>query len=280
MNRVTDAAAHGSGALCSGGTTTFLHNTFAGNTGGTCSAVELVSSLTGPATATALNTIVSDHDVGYLVAAGSTLSFDYALWHDTVWDYGGAGTVSFGTHLFHGDPLFRDAPGLDFHITSGSAARDMGGDAGIDHDFEDQLRPWDSGYDIGADEYHYTPARGVRIECPLSIHPGGEFFVHGFLINDLALQPDMAVFFLLDIGGDYWFWPSWSHYSAADPSSIDFEIRDVASGETRVYVLNPFTWPDTGGAAMAGLRFWGAIVDPASNTLFGELAAVSWAFGP
>ncbi len=280
VNQVNHAAGKGSAILCAGANVTLVHNTIVFNTGGNNSGIELIDSLTGPSNATIHNTIISVQSIGIFVDAGSTATFDSILWHDTVWDWGGPGTVNQGTHLYHGDPLYVDRVMLDFHIQAGSPAIDAGQDMWIRVDFDGQLRPWDLGFDIGADEYRYVPARGVWIECPLSVHPGEPFFATGFLENDGTALPGTYVFFVLDIAGEYWFWPSWSHYSAADPSSIDFEIRDVASGESRVYVLNAFMWPDTGATAMSGLRFWGAIVDPASNTLFGELAVVSWAFGP
>lgn len=280
MNQVTATAGEGAGILCAGGDVTLIHNTIASNTGGSGSGIELTTSLTAHAIVNMNNTIVSEQTIGILVDAGSSATFDSILFHDATWDWGGTGTVHPGVNLFHGDPRFVDAAGLDFHIQSTSAAHDAGHDAGVLWDMDGQLRPWDAGFDIGADEYRYIPTRGVWITCPLFVHPGEGFFVTGYLENDGGVLPGTYVFFLLDVAGQYWFWPGWKQYSPSNPSTLDYQILDVASGKTTLYVLNTFVWPDTGSSTMTDIRFWGAMVDPLTMQLIGELAMVEWGFGP
>lgn len=72
-----------------------------------------------------------------------------------------------GTKNISADPLFLDAPGLDFHLLPDSPCVDAGGLAlGITEDFRGDPRPYvavdasrgdGSGFDIGADELYYWP---------------------------------------------------------------------------------------------------------------------------
>jgi len=56
-----------------------------------------------------------------------------------------------GTGNIDEDPLF--VGGGDFHITSGSPCVDKGTDAGVYDDMDGDVRPYLTGYDMGADEY-------------------------------------------------------------------------------------------------------------------------------
>ncbi len=57
------------------------------------------------------------------------------------------------------NPCFRDAAGLDFHLTGNSPAIDAGVDVGLTMDFDDQGRPVGSFPDIGA--FEYVPLAGI-----------------------------------------------------------------------------------------------------------------------
>jgi hypothetical protein len=55
-----------------------------------------------------------------------------------------------------GDPCFANPTANDHHLTIGSAALDVGINAGVPSDFEGDTRPPDNGFDIGYDELKRT----------------------------------------------------------------------------------------------------------------------------
>ena len=124
----------------------------------------------------------------------------------------------------------------------------------------------------------YPP--GVRIDMPDQVHPGMEFSVTGWLDNPGDDRENVPVFFLLDVFGDMWFWPEWSHYHPPDANDISFSFESVPSGSRKVEVLHTFTWPDTGSMEMNGLFFFGAMLNSSMSALAGEMAAAEWSFGP
>jgi len=124
------------------------------------------------------------------------------------------------------------------------------------------------------------PALGVRIELPTTmVHPQDPFFVRGILDNPSDPMDDVPVFFILDVYGSYWFWPSWTHYTPGS-TQIDFAVYDVETGSTQITVLPEFVWPDTGGDTVGGLLFYGAMLNEQMNAIRGEMAAVEWGYGP
>lgn len=124
------------------------------------------------------------------------------------------------------------------------------------------------------------PQLGVRIELPTTMaHPQTLFYVKGFLDNPSTPMENVPVFFVLDVYGSYWFWPSWAHYSDANPV-IDYQIHDVDSGSTTLVVLQEFIWPDTGSDTVSNLYFYGAMLNEEMTMLRGQMAAVEWGYGP
>jgi len=71
-----------------------------------------------------------------------------------VYDFTGYQTASGqDSHSFLAEPMFANPNGRDFHLQPGSPCIDTGTGAGVYVDFEGQVRPQGSGFDIGADEY-------------------------------------------------------------------------------------------------------------------------------
>ena len=95
------------------------------------------------------NTLIASHTVGISNTAG-IVNQDYNLFFGNGRDT--SGTLSGGTHSLTGDPKFANAAGDDYHLRAGSAAVDAGTNAGVPIDFEGDVRPENSGFDIGFDE--------------------------------------------------------------------------------------------------------------------------------
>lgn len=127
-----------------------LHNTIARNANARGVQVSV------GATVTLANTILVSHTVGIFVAAGSTASLEGTLWGSGAWangtDWAGEGTINVGAVNVWGDPRFLDPAGGNYHIGPGSAAINVGVNAGVTADIDGDPRPLGAGYDIGADE--------------------------------------------------------------------------------------------------------------------------------
>ena len=114
---------------------------------------------------------------------------------------------------------------------------------------------------------------GVRIDMPLMVYPDDEFHVTGYLDNPGSPLTDIPVFFLLDVYGEFWFWPSWVQFQPPE-NAVDFEMVDLSTGTTAIEVLPSFTWPHAGEAH--GLYMYGAMLNQAMTEIMGEMAIVEF----
>lgn len=137
----TQAAAF---ALDSPGEVTMKHATLVGD-------AQTPTAGIGITTGTLLldNSIITQFDTGILNLNG-VLNQDYNLFYQNGTDIDGDSNG--GAHNVDGDPAFVAPDTDDFHLSAGSAALDVGTDAGVLVDFENQPRPLGSGFDIGFDE--------------------------------------------------------------------------------------------------------------------------------
>ncbi|MFN2271883.1 MAG: right-handed parallel beta-helix repeat-containing protein [Anaerolineae bacterium] len=140
----------GSGLYIEGSSPRLLHTTIAHNSGGDGSGV-YVTEATVPgylSDVVLTNTILVNHGVGITVTAGNTATLDGVLWHSNTVDWGGGGAIS-GSHYTWGDPHFA----VDgYHLSSDSAALDVGLSSGVTADVDGDTRPYCTAPDLGADE--------------------------------------------------------------------------------------------------------------------------------
>jgi parallel beta-helix repeat protein len=142
------AGRSGSGLALRGSSPRLLHTTIARNGAG--GGGVYVSDWSGEYSSVALtNTVLVSHSVGITVAAGNTATLVGTLWCSNTVDWGGVGAIVTGTHNYWGDPRF-EADG--YHLMEGSAAIDVGVEAGVPGDVDGERRPRGLAPDLGADE--------------------------------------------------------------------------------------------------------------------------------
>jgi hypothetical protein len=88
--------------------------------------------------------------------------------------------------------------------------------------------------------------------------PGMEFRLETFVINPYPDETTLDLYVLLDVYGDFFFWPSWGR-------DIDKAERTYRPDQPPETILQ-FTWPEGAGEA-SGLGFWGALFQPGTFDL-------------
>lgn len=124
-----------------------------------------------------------------------------------------------------------------------------------------------------------TPCElGVDLVMPSDYYrPGDICWLKAYLCNPGPdLIENIRLFVLLDIGtGEYWFYPSWTHY----PPNIDSElIEQLDVGTTEKTIIEEFTWPSSAGS-MENISFIGAMTDYNITQLIGKFDTFVFSFG-
>lgn len=125
---------------------TILHSTIVSPTMVTKPAIYI-----NAGTAIISNTIIASHTIGIDVQVGGYANEDYNLFSSVATNINGDSGPDI--HSISGPASFVDPAAHNYHLSAGSAAIDQGIDAGISVDFENQLRPYGNGFDIGFDEF-------------------------------------------------------------------------------------------------------------------------------
>jgi Zinc carboxypeptidase len=96
-----------------------------------------------------------------------------------------------------------------------------------------------------------------------------------FLLTTYIVNPDETMdvneFIMLDVYNNYWFWPSWSE-------AVDFEARMLPANMMEEESILDFWWP-AGVGSGNNIRFWGALLDPATSALIGNYDMVEFSYG-
>ncbi len=136
--------------LDTNGSVNILHATIASPTLATGQAIYINGGV-----ANITNTIIASHTTDIEVNPGATVNEDYNLFDDGP-NFVNAGTLNTGPNSLAGNPAFLDPANDDYHLMASSVAINSGTDAGVTTDFEGDLRPGGTGFDIGYDETDFT----------------------------------------------------------------------------------------------------------------------------
>jgi uncharacterized repeat protein (TIGR01451 family) len=190
-NRGTTA---GSGLYMRASSPRLIHTTIARNSGGDGSGVYFTEFGITFSTVTLTNTIVASQTVGIMGTTGNTATLEATLWGSGAWANGSdwVGNILTGTINTWGNPDFVAPNGQDYHIASGSAARDAGIYAGVGRDIDGQVRPMDLGYDVGADEYAGVGLDIVKRPSAVYVTPG-QVFTYYLTVTSAGSSPATGV---------------------------------------------------------------------------------------
>ncbi len=119
---------------------------------------------------------------------------------------------------------------------------------------------------------------GIEFEIPDDhLTEGDEFWLDLIRLNPYDEAFMYPVFIVLDVGGAYWFWPSWRMYDPVSQTGIDYDLIEFPPGISRLDIIPAFNWPAGTGSA-SGLFFWGGVMDPQIEYLLGDLIHVEFSY--
>lgn len=101
--------------------------------------------------------------------------------------------------------------------------------------------------------------------------PGQELLLTVSYENTTGYVYDVSLLVILDVYGQYWFWPSWTH-------AIDYQEYRLLPGEAvnDRFILG-FVWPDSPVETIDG-TFWSGFLDAERTRLLGGISQVEWRF--
>ena len=119
---------------------------------------------------------------------------------------------------------------------------------------------------------------GVQMEMPRTFYRSGDlFYVNAMIFNPGATLGVRPLYVLLDVLGNYYFWPSWRFFDPPEYSKLDWKELEITPGAQLVQILAPFEWPKTGNA-MNDIAFYGALLSQDHSQLLGNYGFCTFGF--
>ncbi|MBN1355997.1 hypothetical protein JXA40_06955 [bacterium] len=103
---------------------------------------------------------------------------------------------------------------------------------------------------------------------------GDPFLLKTRMVNPYPEILDSLLMIALNVGDDYWFWPSWCHY----PPAIDSGFRRIDPFSSADETILDFTWPAVPGSG-SGLTFYGIMIDAETSLAISDLTYAAFSFG-
>jgi hypothetical protein len=124
------------------------------------------------------------------------------------------------------------------------------------------------------------PFLGVRLLMPATYFaPGDPFWLDAEVGNTDRPEDFVKLFVVLDVFGEYWFWPSWTHYDPPLHPDVDSQTILFTRGIARYTIIEEFAWPDVSGE-LQGIRFISAVMDLDLTEMIGDMSQIEWGYGP
>jgi subtilisin family serine protease len=117
------------------------------------------------------------------------------------------------------------------------------------------------------------PAGMELIMADTELQAGEELYLHFYLHNPGPAPYQGDAYVVLEFSGAYWFWPSWIPMS----EGIDYRTIDVPARSSYHEDVLRFVWPPGVGSA-SGLHFYGALFQPGTFDLIGEIQVITWSY--
>jgi hypothetical protein len=115
------------------------------------------------------------------------------------------------------------------------------------------------------------PWAGVRFIMPDNELEAGDMFR---LRAECRGNPEYSLadlYVILDVYGNYWFWPGWSQ-------DIEFQTISLNPDRSIIVFILDFKWPSGDFGSADGLMFWGALLDPQNGALIGNYDHVEFGY--
>ena len=117
--------------------------------------------------------------------------------------------------------------------------------------------------------YWNSSSLGLDLFMNQSLYQEGDPFRLSLRTTNSGSPVTVEQYLLLDVYGEYWFWPGWGQ-------NLEFQQNTIPSGYAENMIFN-FEWPpDTGSAS--DIRFWAACLDPGTADLVGPYDMVTFSF--
>jgi photosystem II stability/assembly factor-like uncharacterized protein len=117
--------------------------------------------------------------------------------------------------------------------------------------------------------YHFTQP-SIAISTNQQRYRAGDRFLLQVTLDNPGAQLTTDMYVVLDVFGDYFFYPSWSE-------TVDFETRILPEASSTTIDLLEFLWPSGAGSA-DGLRFWAAVTLQGTTELAAEVDSTEFGF--
>lgn len=99
----------------------------------------------------------------------------------------------------------------------------------------------------------------INVNMNQKIYEAGDTCILSLMLRNPGPTDTVDEFLILDVFGEYWFWPSFEQ-------DLDFRTKTIPQGFEEFETVLEFVWPSGAGAA-DGIIFWAACLDSGTTNL-------------